>query len=603
MQQVKSNILSSFRSTEIASARKPASAAYTLVSEALGARKCGRDSAELKASFQAAKATAAGLKDVPGTSESRAREAADADTKAITSSQNAKGYYQRRDTGKWDAQIKLKGKSKGIGSFATPEGASAAYQIVRDKLDDVNSSINDDELEALFQASKKKAREEVMHSGVDIIPPDSDWRETIDDSSGNPYYYHIVTNEVTWDKPASVAALDDLTLLLRGGGTNANDPTSNDPPNATVRLDSSPLADDHHSRDTISPISNSTVPQPYTARARKGAGADTNASACTAIHETKGVHYRRTSGKWQAQISIEHVYKYIGTFSTSEEAFAAYQIVRIELGDIDVVRDADDLERLFQAAKKKANNWIADAGFDVDSADGKRPQKAKGIHQRRDTGRWVAKIAFNGVSKNIGTFSTSEEASAAYQLVRDAFGDKSGRDSAELEALFQAARKKATEATQLPMQPKGISWVKQHQKWKAQINVAGKRKCIAACFDTPDEAAAAYEIVRKALEDCILPAMDGGRLIVYEAAKAMAIETFVTGIREPKGYRQRPNGKWTARISVKGTTKDIGTFDTSEEASAAYQLVRGELGDRKRGRDSAELEASFKVAKRKARGE
>lgn len=354
MQQVKSNILSSFRSTEMASAGKPAgtfftseeaSAAYNLVREALGDRKCGRDSAELEASFQAAKARAAGLKDAPGASKARAREAAVADTKAITSSQNTKGYYQRRDTGKWDAQIKLKGKSKGIGSFATPEGASAAYQIVRDKLGVVNSSIDYDELEPLFQAAKKKAREEVMHSGVDIIPPDSDWREAIDDSSGNPYYYHIVTNEVTWDKPACVAALDDLTRLLRGGGTNANDPTSNDPFNVTARLDPSPLADDNHSRDTTSLINNSTAPQPYMARAREEAGADTNTSACTAIHETKGIHHLRTSGKWQAQISTKHVTKNIGTFSTSEEAFAAYQIVRIELGDIDVVRDADDLER------------------------------------------------------------------------------------------------------------------------------------------------------------------------------------------------------------------------------------------------------------------
>ena len=635
MQQVKSNILSSFRSTEIASARKPASAAYTLVSEALGARKCGRDSAELKASFQAAKATAAGLKDVPGTSESRAREAADADTKAITSSQNAKGYYQRRDTGKWDAQIKLKGKSKGIGSFATPEGASAAYQIVRDKLDDVNSSINDDELEALFQASKKKAREEVMHSGVDIIPPDSDWRETIDDSSGNPYYYHIVTNEVTWDKPASVAALDDLTLLLRGGGTNANDPTSNDPPNATVRLDSSPLADDHHSRDTISPISNSTVPQPYTARARKGAGADTNASACTAIHETKGVHYRRTSGKWQAQISIEHVYKYIGTFSTSEEAFAAYQIVRIELGDIDVVRNDDELERLFQAAKKKANNWIADAGFDVDSADGKRPQKAKGIHQRRDTGRWVAKIAFNGVSKNIGTFSTSEEASAAYQLVRDAFGHKSGRDSAELEALFQAARKKARGEVVNGGVDADTTDGKRPQKTKILLGAAtsgraesplgpdnqqSKRQRKRPNYMDEFEMGEFYELeAAKAIDaastvDLVSPArpekfkkynrctVSGCTKYRQTRSNGMCRKHFLAtkesrSIHEPQGYSERPDGKVAVQTSVNGTTRNIG----SEEASDANQLVRD--SDRKRGRDSAELEASFQDARKKARGE
>ena len=61
----------------------------------------------------------------------------------------------------------------------------------------------------------------------------------------------------------------------------------------------------------------------------------------------------------------------------------------------------------------------------------------------RDSGRWVAAISINNVNKYIGTFSNSEEASAAFQLVSKALGDRHGRDSAELEALFQAARKKA----------------------------------------------------------------------------------------------------------------------------------------------------------------
>jgi len=59
-------------------------------------------------------------------------------------------------------------------------------------------------------ASKSEAVPPADDHEVLLPTPKSDWRETIDDSSGKPYYYHIVTNEVTWDKPACLAALDDL---------------------------------------------------------------------------------------------------------------------------------------------------------------------------------------------------------------------------------------------------------------------------------------------------------------------------------------------------------------------------------------------------------
>ena len=267
-------------------------------------------------------------------------------------------------------------------------------------------------------------------------------------------------------------------------------------------------------------------------------------------------------------------------------------------------------------------------------------EKPKGISWDKCCGKWRAVISVAGKRKHIGYFNAHEEATAAYDFVRGAL-DVCGLSKMDdgCFAVFEVAKSEATEATQLHMQPKGISWVKQYQKWKAQICVAGKRKCIAASFDTPDEAAAAYKIVRKALDECILPAMDGGRLIVYEAAKAKAIETYVAtrtkvaeaacsvsgctkfrqtknngmcrkhflatkesrSIHETQGYSERPDGKLAAKISVNGTTRNIGSFSTSEEASDAYQLVRG--SDRKRGRDSAELEASFQDARKKARGE
>ena len=250
-------------------------------------------------------------------------------------------------------------------------------------------------------------------------------------------------------------------------------------------------------------------------------------------HDTKGIHYLRSSGKWRAQISIKHVTKYIGTYSTSEEASAAYQIVRIELGDFTALRDDDGLERLFQAARKRASKWLADAGYDVDPADSKSPQEAKGYYQLRDNGKWVARISINGASKHIGTFSTTDGASAAYHLVSEALRDRRGRDSAELEGLFQAAKKKAN-------------------------------KSIADAVDGADG---------------------------WRPQKAKGC------------YQRRDNGRWVAVISINGANRHIGSFATSDEASAAYKLVRDEVCGTKRDRDGAELEASFQVARKKARGE
>ena len=37
-----------------------------------------------------------------------------------------------------------------------------------------------------------------------------------------------------------------------------------------------------------------------------------------------------------------------------------------------------------------------------------------------------------------------------------------------------------------------------------------------------------------------------------------------------RGYHRARSGKWTAQIQVAGERKHIGTFDTEEEARAAY---------------------------------
>lgn len=52
------------------------------------------------------------------------------------------------------------------------------------------------------------------------IGDDGKWREALDKSSGKPYYYHVVTKEVTWEKPACFGALPLSSLNMSDDGRN-----------------------------------------------------------------------------------------------------------------------------------------------------------------------------------------------------------------------------------------------------------------------------------------------------------------------------------------------------------------------------------------------
>ena len=112
-------------------------------------------------------------------------------------------------------------------------------------------------------------------------------------------------------------------------------------------------------------------------------------------------------------------------------------------------------------------------------------------------------------------------------------------------------------------------------------------------FDTPEQASAAYTLVRGELDKNSSLASDDLNA-VFEGAKARALETAGEGeaghgrLRArtgkkggmPRGVREDGPGRFVARIQYSGVKNSqgyIGTFDTPEQASAAYSLVRNEL--------------------------
>ena len=75
-----------------------------------------------------------------------------------------KGVYgHKKLPGKFQSQIHWCGKTRGIGTFDTPEQASVAFMSVRKDLDDAKlSGFGADEVHDIFDAAKKKALETVQ---------------------------------------------------------------------------------------------------------------------------------------------------------------------------------------------------------------------------------------------------------------------------------------------------------------------------------------------------------------------------------------------------------------------------------------------------------
>ena len=146
-----------------------------------------------------------------------------------------------RGQGKWEARTSVgDGRSRSIGTFPSPEDAQWSYDAVRNALDECNLSRDDGEGRiAIFEAAKAGALEAVSDQrgtaaalvvesendddGSDEEaddPEENPWKEAIDESSGEPYYYHVVTKEVTWEKPLCLDTPPLTSLELLGDGQN-----------------------------------------------------------------------------------------------------------------------------------------------------------------------------------------------------------------------------------------------------------------------------------------------------------------------------------------------------------------------------------------------
>ena len=134
-------------------------------------------------------------------------------------------------------------------------------------------------------------------------------------------------------------------------------------------------------------------------------------------------------------------------------------------------------------------------------------------------------------------------------------------------------------------------------------------------FDTADQASAAYESVRKDLADSNLSVFAANEVDdMFDAAQKKAAET-VGGVvpkkMRPRSERGLPtgvynasSGRYESSIGWGDKNRHIGTFDTPEQALAAYISVKKDLVNADFSACEAdEVDAAFGAAKKKAADE
>ena len=316
--------------------------------------------------------------------------------------------------------------------------------------------------------------------------------------------------------------------------------------------------------------------------------------------------FKTTSGKFGSQISWGGKTHYIGSFDTPEQASAAYVSVEKDRDDANLsAQSADEVNAAFDAAQKKALEAVGGSSKETSERD-----LPRGV-QKTSSGKFKSMIGWGGKNRNIGSFDTPEQASAAFMSVRTDRDDAnlSAQSADEVDVLFYAAKKRALEAVGGNIRkkelPKGVQKISSG-KFQSQIYCNGTQRQIGL-FDTPEEASAAYLSVKTDLAYANLSAQSADEVnAAFDAAQKKALESFggvVAKKRDlPKGVYKATSGRFEARITLSGNkTRQIGTFDTPEQAPAAYVSVKKDLTHAKLSAvGTDEVNAAFDAAKKKA---
>ena len=162
-----------------------------------------------------------------------------------------------------------------------------------------------------------------------------------------------------------------------------------------------------------------------------------------------GVTWYNASNKWLAQIAINSKKKNLGLFETEDEAHETYQKALKMLNEGDLS---------FMKPKEFSSTY-------------------KGVSWQKDRNKWVSRIKINGKQKNLGSFTSEEDAADAYQKALKMYHEG---DSSFMETKTPSS------------QYKGVCWYKSTNKWISYIKINGKTKHLGL-FTSEEEAYEAYQ--------------------------------------------------------------------------------------------------------------
>ena len=167
------------------------------------------------------------------------------------------------------------------------------------------------------------------------------------------------------------------------------------------------------------------------------------------------------------------------------------------------------------------------------------------------------------------------------------------------------AAKKRSKVASMRDLPTGV-YKAPHGRFDSRVRWAGKERYIGT-FDTAEQAAAARMSVKKDLPVTKLSGIGADEVgAIFDAAKKNVLESLGRVVREkrcqlPRGVCKTPSGKFRSQIKRGGKTRPIGTFDTPEQASAAYLSVRKDFdGANLPALSADEFNVAFDAAQKKA---
>ena len=316
-----------------------------------------------------------------------------------------------------------------------------------------------------------------------------------------------------------------------------------------------------------------------------------------------GLH-QTNAGTWTAR----YYRKVIGTFTTAEAAQHAYSTVRKAVTDSCLpVRFANSkfVEMFDKAVREVREAALADgclvaseppeesiaksgagrtkecpaerATHNAPSQGGGTTRARSGYVQQTRKGTWTATFSITGTKRWIGTFTTAEAASEAYETVQNAFegctlnkydlkrmeifekAKKEARDAALANGCLTTKVQKSAESKNRPVNAnnsnplQGCYQSPHTGSWQAKFI----RKNIGS-FTTAEAAQYAYETVRTAIIASGLSANDPKRNEVFEEAKKSVQEAALAdGCLVPKGVRIDKDSVPTVLDTADITTESI----------------------------------------------